>query len=62
MQIDGTLILLYFKESTNRPCTVSDLVGGVDSQGGYVSNILCVETKESGPLAGCAGHAPQMRQ
>ena len=33
-----------------------DLVGGVDSQGGYVSKILYVETKESGPLGegGCA--------
>ena len=24
--------------------------GGVDSRGGYVSNILYVKTKESGPL------------
>ena len=29
-----------------------DLVGGVDSQGGYVSEILYVKTKESGPLGG----------
>ena len=27
-----------------------DLVGGVDSQGSYVSKILCVKMKESGPL------------
>ena len=28
-----------------------DLVGGgMDSRGGYVSKILCVKTKESGPL------------
>ena len=34
--------------------TVADpgfLVGGVDSCGGYVSKILYVETKESGPGA-----------
>ena len=30
-----------------------NLVGGsVDSQGGYVSTILHIETKESGPLGG----------
>ena len=35
-------------------------VGGVDSQGGYVSKILYVETKESGPLeGGCTRHAPR---
>ena len=35
------------------------IVGGVDSQGGYVSKILYVKTKESGPLRGaCAGHIP----
>ena len=33
-------------------------VGGVDSRGGYVSKILLVETKESGPLRACAGHTP----
>ena len=34
-----------------------DLVGGsVDSRGGYVSKILYVKTKESGPLGG--GRAP----
>ena len=34
-------------------------VGGVDSQGGYVSKILYVKTKEFGPLGGaCAGHDP----
>ena len=27
-----------------------DLVGGVDSRGGYILKILHVETKESGPL------------
>ena len=33
--------------------------GGVDSRGGYVSQILYVKTEESGPLLGaCAGHAP----
>ena len=33
--------------------------GGVDSQGGYVSKILYVKTKELGPLGGArAGHAP----
>ena len=32
-----------------------DLVGGVDSRGGYVLKILYVKTKESGPLG---GHAP----
>ena len=33
--------------------------GAVDSRGEYVSKILYVETKESGPLGGtCAGHAP----
>ena len=37
-----------------------DLVGGVDSRGSYISKILYVETKESGPLGGGlrAGHAP----
>ena len=35
------------------------VVGGVDSQGGYVLKILYVKTKESGSLGGaCAGHAP----
>ena len=28
--------------------------GGVDFRGGYVSKILCVKTKESGPLGGRA--------
>ena len=34
--------------------------GGMDSRGGYVSKILYVKTKESGPLGGgaCAGHPP----
>ena len=32
--------------------------GGMDSQGGYVSKILYVETKESGPLGACAWHTP----
>ena len=35
-----------------------DLMGGVDSQGGYVSKILYVKMKESVPLGVCAGHAP----
>ena len=37
--------------------------GGVDSRGSYVSKILYVKTKESGPLGGggtCAGHAPSI--
>ena len=33
------------------------VVGGVDSRGGYVSKILYVETKVSGPLEG-RGAAP----
>ena len=33
--------------------------GALDSRGNYVSKILYVEMKESGPLGGgCAGHAP----
>ena len=34
--------------------------GGVDLRGGYVTKILYVKTKESGPVGGgaCAGHAP----
>ena len=36
--------------------------GGVDSQGGYISKILCAEMKESGPFGGVGGasarHAP----
>ena len=32
--------------------------GGVDSRGSYVSKILCVKMKESGPLGACTGHAP----
>ena len=39
-----------------KPIGGVDLVGGVDSQGGYVSKILHVEMKESGPLGG--GRAP----
>ena len=35
-----------------------DLMGGVDSRGSYVSKILYVETKESGPLGGCAPGTP----
>ena len=35
-----------------------NLVGGVDSRGSYVLEILCVKMKESGPLGACAGHAP----
>ena len=36
-----------------------DLVGGMDSQGGYVLEILYVKVKESGPLSGvCTGDAP----
>ena len=35
------------------PVGVFDLVaGGVDSRGGYISKILYVEMKESGPLGG----------
>ena len=32
--------------------------GGVDSRGSYVSKILYVETKESGPLGGRAPDTP----
>ena len=32
--------------------------GGVDPRDGYVSKILYVKMKESGPLGACAGHAP----
>ena len=32
-----------------------DFIGGIDSRGGYVSKILYVEMKKSGPLG---GHAP----
>ena len=37
-----------------------DLVwGAVDPRGGYVSKLLHVKTKESGPIGGaCAGHTP----
>ena len=37
-----------------------DLIGGgVDFQGGYISKILYVKTKELGPLGGaCAGCTP----
>ena len=36
-----------------------DLVGGaVDPRGGYVSKILHVKTKESGPVGGGGGRAP----
>ena len=36
-----------------------DLVGGgVNSRGGYVSKILYVKMKESGPLVGGGGAAP----
>ena len=31
---------------------------GADSWGSYISKIVYVETKESGSLGGCAGHAP----
>ena len=32
-----------------------DLVGGMDSRGGYVSQIFYVKMKESGPLGGVSG-------
>ena len=35
-----------------------DLVAGVDSRDGYVSKILYVKTKESGPLGGRARRTP----
>ena len=35
-----------------------DLVGGVDSRGGYVLKIFYVETKESEPLGGSAPGTP----
>ena len=37
-----------------------DLVGGVESRGGYFSKMLYVKTKETGTLGGgaCAGHPP----
>ena len=35
-----------------------NLVGGVDSRGGYVSKNLYVKTKESGPLGGRAPGTP----
>ena len=34
--------------------------GGVDSRGGYVLKIFCVETKESGPLGGHALGTPPL--
>ena len=34
------------------------LVGGVGSRGSYVSEILYVEMKKSGPWGAWAGHAP----
>ena len=37
-----------------------DLVGGVDSRGDYVSKILYVEMKESGPLGGRAPDTPPL--
>ena len=42
------------------PVGGDNLVGSVYYRGGYVSKILYVETKESGPLrgGGCAGHVP----
>ena len=37
--------------------------GPVDSRGGYISQILCVETEESGPLGGVRQARPlQIRQ
>ena len=38
-----------------------DLVGGggMESRGGYVSKILYVKTKESGPLEGAPGTPPR---
>ena len=36
-------------------------VGGVDSRGGYVSKILYVKTKESGPLGGRTPGTPPSR-
>ena len=39
-----------------------DLVGGgMDSRGGYISKILYVAMKESGPLGGCAPGMPSSR-
>ena len=35
--------------------------GGVDSRGGYISKILCVKTKGSGPLGGRAPGICQCR-
>ena len=35
-----------------------NLIGGVDSHGGYVSKNVYVETKESGPLGGRAPRTP----
>ena len=63
------LILFKFGGQTSLPVADPefpvggvDLVGGIDFRGGYISKILCVETKESGPLGvgrgACAGHAP----
>ena len=40
------------------PVGAVDLVGGVDSRGGYVSKILYVETKKSGPLGGVRRSRP----
>ena len=40
-----------------------DLVGGaVDPRGGYVSKILHVKMKESGPVGGARPPPPQIRQ
>ena len=37
-----------------------DLIGGMDSRGGYISNILYVKMKESGPLGGvCRARPPK---
>ena len=47
----GKLITLPVADS-GFPVDSVDLVGGVDSRGGYVLKILYVKMKESGPLGG----------
>ena len=58
----STLLLCSGSDASSGGSRISRGGGGggvVDSRGSYVSKILYVKTKESGPLGGaCAGHLP----
>ena len=52
------LLVCYYSGGSRISHRSTDLVGGANSRGGYVSKNLYVKTKESGPLGGARRRRP----